>query len=259
MRQHLETHIKPMLAEHPALGAVLDAAGIGCTGCSLGTCRVKDILEIHNLDPDASHALLTRMGAIIHAGRPFEVPVLERKAAPAKSTLCPPIARMVEEHTHILKVIGLIPELTLALERNPAPALELLGECLGFIRTYADRYHHAKEEDILFRFFDPESEIIGVMFQDHCDGRQHMAAMAAAIGLGDAAAAAAGLRAYGELLRGHIHREDHILYPWMDRTLTMRQVGELFQRCAAVEAAFGEQPKQHEAFAAALEGRLLTL
>jgi hemerythrin-like domain-containing protein len=36
--------------------------------------------------------------------------------------------------------------------------------------------------------------------------------------------------AYRELLTEHIRKEDEILYPWMDRELSVKQVGELFSK-----------------------------
>ncbi len=251
MREHLQSHIKPLMDRHPALGPILETAGIGCTTCSLGTCRIVDILDIHNLDTQQTQSLLQAMGEIIHGGEPFEVPHLERKAAPVNSAFCPPIARMVEEHTHIKRFLALIPDLVQALHRDPDATLPLLARGLDFIRNYADRYHHAKEEDILFGFFD-KADILEVMLQDHVQGRAHVQAMAEGIATRHLAAIETHLRAYGELLNGHIQREDTILYPWMDRTLTTRQVGELFARCMEVEARFGGQPAEYEAFVAAL-------
>lgn len=257
MKAHLESNIKDLLAGHPALGATLASAGIGCTTCSLGTCRIKDILEIHNLDTESTRVLLTRMGEVLYPGLPFEVPLLERKALPAKGGFCPPIARLVQEHTHILRFISLIPELVRTLEQDPDAGLALVARGLIFIRNYADRYHHAKEEDILFGFFATGSEILQVMLEDHGHGREHGAEMAAGLEQSDPGRVATHLQAYGELLRGHIQREDTILYPWMDRTLTMREVGELYARCAEVEARFGQGPKEQEAWVAALENQLL--
>ena len=105
MQQQLEQSIQSLLTRFPALGDVLAQAGIGCTTCSLGSCRVVDILEIHNLGAEASRTLLQRMGEVIFAGAPFEVPLLERRAEPDRGAFCPPLARMVEEHRTILRVI----------------------------------------------------------------------------------------------------------------------------------------------------------
>jgi hemerythrin-like domain-containing protein len=63
----------------------------------------------------------------------------------------------------------------------------------------------------------------------------------------DAPAVAEHLKAYGELLAGHIKKEDEILYPWMDRQLTTTQIGELFSRFAAVNDTAGAGFTDHYA------------
>ncbi len=256
MREHLDIHIKPLMDQHPGLGAVLETAGIGCTTCSLGTCRVRDILEIHDLGPEATRDLLTAMGRVIHGEAPFEVPDLPRRAPAARSAFCPPIRRMVEEHTYILRVIACFPALLKALAADFDAARPLADRVLDFVRTYADRYHHAKEEDHLFGLVEADADILKVMLQDHVDGRAHVRAVAEALDARDLATAGARLQAYGELLTGHIQREDTILYPWINRRLTDRQVGELFAACMKEDQAFGEAPSRMEAFVADLETAL---
>lgn len=256
MQAHLDTFIKELMDRHPALGTVLTEAGIGCTSCSLGSCRIKDILEIHDLDTEQTRQLLTRMGEIIYAGAPFDVPDIQRQTAEPRSGFCPPIARMVEEHTHIKRLIALTPRLIQALQSDFDAAAPWLIRGLDFIRTYADRYHHAKEEDILFGYFNPESDILKVMLRDHDEGRAHVMAVAEGLASRDLQQISRHLIAYGELLSGHIHREDSILYPWMDRSLSTRQVGELFGRCLQVEREFGDLPAIQEAFVAELERHL---
>lgn len=257
MQQHLDSHIKPLMEQFPALGGILDEAGIGCTSCSLGTCRVQDILEIHDLDTEQTQTLLGKMGAVIFGDRPFHLPPIQRKVAAPKAAFCPPIQRMVVEHTFILRVIALVPGLVEALRQDFAKGRPLADRVLEFIRTYADRYHHAKEEDILFKFFDQGSDILQVMLRDHQDGRAHVGAAAAALNIEDLEAIAHHLHAYGELLKSHIQREDTILYPWMDRTLSDHHVGQLFSQCMAVERQFGTIPAEQEKAVQAMELALL--
>lgn len=253
MREQLDRNIKELMDQHPDLDGILEAAGIGCKSCSLGTCRVKDILEIHDLDSARIHALLLRMGEVIHGGAPFEVPMLERKATEPRASFCPPIARMVEEHVWIKRLLARIPDLLAALARDWAGTASQVERSLEFVRTYADRYHHAKEEDLLFAYFDRESDILRAMCRDHAEGRDHVRNVAEALAARDLARVEHHLRAYGELLTGHIHREDTILYPWMDRSLSTRQVGELYAACLEVERGFGAEPAKQEAFVLNLE------
>jgi len=104
---------------------------------------------------------------------------------------------------------------------------------VDFIRSYADRFHHAKEEDILFACFDPGLDILKAMHEDHDRGRAHVRGVVEALEQGDREGVAAHLAGYAGVLSEHIKKEDEILYPWMDRNLSVRQVGELFARVSS--------------------------
>jgi hypothetical protein len=41
--------IQDVVKDHPKIGDILDEYGIGCTGCSVGICLVKDVVGIHYL------------------------------------------------------------------------------------------------------------------------------------------------------------------------------------------------------------------
>ena len=73
----------------------------------------------------------------------------------------------------------------------------------------------------------------------------------------DAGGVARNLAEYGEILTEHIRKEDEILYPWMDRNLTTRQVGELYARFREVDETFLEAGERYEAFVRSLEGQYL--
>jgi hemerythrin-like domain-containing protein len=106
----------------------------------------------------------------------------------------------------------------------------LILEGVYFIRNYADKFHHAKEEEILFKSFDENLDILKVMHEDHEKARGHARAIEEAVKTKDRQAAAKHLIAYQELLTEHIRKEDEVLYPWMDGKLSTRQVGDLFSK-----------------------------
>jgi hemerythrin-like domain-containing protein len=132
----------------------------------------------------------------------------------------------------------------------------LVVDTVDFIRSYADRYHHAKEEDILFKEFDESLDVVKVFNEDHTIGRGHVKAILAALETGDNRAVKEHFIAYRELLAGHIKREDEVLYPWMDRNLSTAQVGRLFARFTDVDTRFTEVRLQQESFVKTLEDRL---
>ena len=44
-----EAAINKVIAEHPAIGAILQKHEIGCVTCGVGICLVKDVVAIHAL------------------------------------------------------------------------------------------------------------------------------------------------------------------------------------------------------------------
>lgn len=254
MQELLNTGIKDIIARSPETGKLLEEYDIGCTTCQLGSCMLKDIVSIHNLPPERERELFTRMGAILFPGREVILPASTAKqTAPARNgSYSPPVRRMVEEHTFIKKLLGLIPQRIIATDITTTDGKALIERMLYFIRNYADRYHHAKEEDILFGYVDRSSDIISVMLSDHVNGRNHVKGIAEALQRGDKDAVVNGFIAYRDLLTEHIRKEDDILYPWIDRQLSTHQVGELFSRCAAVDTDFTAVREECESFVNAL-------
>lgn len=137
---------------------------------------------------------------------------------------------MVDEHKLILRMIALVEHNTTLLEDGKFRNWQFYLDAVDFIRNYADRFHHAKEEDVLFieliKNGMPEKQSpIEAMHMEHDQGRAHVRAMEEAAQkaldgeLGQAAVIAEHAKSYAALLRGHIEKEDDILYPLAERVL----------------------------------------
>lgn len=164
----------------------------------------------------------------------------------------PPTQILVEEHTLILQALDAL-EQKLAQVENGAPADRAYFEkAVEFIRTFADRCHHGKEEDLLFktmvdRGFPREVGPIAVMLHEHEVGRAFVRGMAeaAASAATDPAAARRIIengRGYIQLLRAHIDKENSILFPMADNVLGPEDHAYLekeFERFEAEETGAG--------------------
>jgi hemerythrin-like domain-containing protein len=137
---------------------------------------------------------------------------------------------MVEEHRLILRMIALVEQNVELLEQGRCRNWQFFLDAVDFIRNYADRYHHAKEEDVLFvalvaNGMPPRQSPVEAMHLEHDQGRAHVRAMEAAADRalqGDASRIhelAGHARGYATLLRSHIDKEDKILYPLAERVL----------------------------------------
>jgi len=255
MERYLRTPIKEIIGKHPAVGAVLEEYRIGCVPCSVGTCLLADIVEIHDLSREDEGTLMARIAAVVAPGQVAALPEprTRRPEATRKFSYSPPMKSLVEEHGRIKRFLAVLPSVIDRFDARSEADRGLVRGGLDFVRSYADRFHHAKEEDILFSLFDPDLDILKAMREDHERGRAFARAAGEALARGDGEGIAANLRGYAGVLSEHIRKEDEILYPWMDRNLSMRQVGELFARFRAVDERFEEDRKKYESFVGRLE------
>lgn len=137
---------------------------------------------------------------------------------------------LVEEHRLILRMIALLEKNAPRTAAGEYRNWQFYLDGVDFIRNYADRFHHAKEEDVLFAALvangmPKEHSPVAAMLMEHDQGRELVRAMEAAV-----LAARAGdttvfqviadkAMGYAALLRDHIGKEDQVLYPLSERIL----------------------------------------
>lgn len=153
-----------------------------------------------------------------------------------------------EEHRLILRVAGALERL-LDSAAVGEPDWIALERSVEFLRRFADLCHHGKEEDLLFTELEDQglprdTGPIAVMLHEHEQGRALVQAMARALDRareGDEAAMArlvnAG-RGYGDLIRGHIRKEDEVLFAMADQMVTGPACRRL---CDAYDQACGRR------------------
>lgn len=175
---------------------------------------------------------------------------------------------LVEEHEVILRIIAVLNASVEKLQAGQEVSPEVFQQAIDFIRTFADRCHHGKEQDLLFpalerRGFPRESGPIGVMLYEHDQGRAFVRQMAEAMeawARGEEEAKLqllSGARGYAQLLSQHIQKENQILFPMADRALSAADQQELLEKFAGVEEAMDEGLHQrYVAMVEALEKQL---
>ncbi len=142
---------------------------------------------------------------------------------------------LMDEHRLILRMIALLERNAERTAKGEYTNWQFYLNGVGFIRNYADRFHHAKEEDVLFKALikngmPEQNSPVAAMLMEHDQGRGYVkvleaATQAALTGTTDAAGEiVANARAYAALLREHIEKEDDVLYPLSERIIpqTMR-------------------------------------
>ena len=152
------------------------------------------------------------------------------------------VESMMQEHELIVSVLASLQALAERLASGGLVVRQDLADFGRFFRDFADKCHHGKEEDRLFvkmveAGFPQDSGPIAVMLAEHDAGRQEVRGL---LGIGAGAgplnemervSAIDYARQLVPLLYAHIQKENNILYPLAQSTITPEEFARLDQSC----------------------------
>jgi len=161
-----------------------------------------------------------------------------------------PIEVLEAEHRVIQKMVAGMSVLADQLEGGEPADVALLESIVAFLRTFADRCHHGKEETFLFpalirRGVPSHGCPIGGLTMEHQKGRVIVGELADAIrgcAAGDAPARedlVKSLRALVAFYPNHIWKEDYLLFPLAGKVLTPQDQQDLMDEFETVERELG--------------------
>lgn len=166
------------------------------------------------------------------------------------------IELMVSEHKNIKRMLKVIRTMCIKVLNNETVDFEDFYKVIDFVRSYADRHHHAKEENILFKKMGDElgekvaKGPVAGMFVEHDMGRHYMGNLEAALKKyeeGDKDSRVdiiANAISYTELLQRHIDKEDTAIYTFARRALSKEAMESVEQSCRDVEDTASKQGTQ---------------
>lgn len=172
-----------------------------------------------------------------------------------------PIGPLMVEHRLIERMLVVLEQGLGRMKDSDRADTDLIAIGVDFFRTYADRTHHGKEEDILFRelaakpLTEGEATTMRRLMQEHAWARQAVGKLAAANAryrTGDAAALHTILYELGKLIEfypKHIDTEDRDFFiPVMDH-FTPTEQQEMLAKFQQFDAR-----QIHDRYAAIVEG-----
>ena len=158
-----------------------------------------------------------------------------------------------KEHQLILKYIDLMERyIEFSLENSNKPILlDKAEEFIGFIQKFADEFHHAKEENILFKHLAAPGVLthcnpLPQMLTEHDLGRKYVQEMKDSLTNKDLNKLIESTRNYGKLLKEHIQKEDNILYPMAENGIVDPEKNTLRNEYNNVETQIGAQDVWNE-------------
>lgn len=166
-----------------------------------------------------------------------------------------PTADLAEEHGGITLMLKIMEKAAKRL-RSGEVKKEHLDKIVEFLRNFADKCHHGKEEGILFPEMSkkpsnrkPINELLG----EHMAGRDLIRGMAESLknyhkGNPDAIHIAVNMEEYIGLLTEHIKKENLVLFPKADKQLSQKlqeEMEEKFEEFEKTVIGEGVHEKYH--------------
>lgn len=157
------------------------------------------------------------------------------------------ISLLMENHINVRRMLAVIRKMCDGLNDGAAVDENDIRQMIDFNRSYADEYHHAKEENILFpemiRYIPPADGIInGVMLPEHEEGRLHTGNAEKALNQyleelsdGPEQAMIHEILLYADVLEEHTIKEDNVLYMIAEQHMPEEIFSDMDGRCRAFE------------------------
>ena len=171
-----------------------------------------------------------------------------------------PTEDLIHEHKAIKVMLKIMSRIADNIKTNKGFDTKDVENIVDFLKTFADKCHHGKEETALFPALvlagiPKESGPVGVMLHEHTIGRNYIKEISS--GLENYKAGnthsgeliAAGLTNYVTLLQSHIQKEENILFPMADRILSEQKQNEIVEQFEKIEeevVGHGVHEKYHE-------------
>lgn len=151
---------------------------------------------------------------------------------------------MMKEHRVIERMLVILSKASDRLASGQDVDPKLYVQAVDFLKNFADKCHHTKEEKLLFekmmeRGVSGEVGPIAVMMREHQDGRAHVKKLDELSKEKMTEKTKEGLiessSTYVDLLSKHIQKEDNVLYPLANQILGKTDQEELERGFEEVE------------------------
>ena len=161
---------------------------------------------------------------------------------------------MMDEHKYISRGLKVFRKLSIEILNTNTVDFESYEKMILFVRNYADKHHHNKEEVVLFKKMETqlgEKMVKGPlsgMYIEHDLGRQHITLLEEALArvkagdLDSQVDIIANSICYSDLLTRHIDKEDKLIYTFARRALSETDIEDINISCENLES---ESTKNH--------------
>lgn len=177
-----------------------------------------------------------------------------------KITEMKPTEDLITEHKAIKTMLIIMSKIAENITEGKEVDTNDIEKITDFLKTFADKCHHGKEENALFPALveagiPNEGGPVGVMLHEHVLGRGYIKEISTSTEKfkeGDAGSLqiiAESLAGYVNLLNNHIRKEENILFPMADKVLSKEKQDEVYTTFEEIEekvVGHGVHERYHE-------------
>jgi len=155
---------------------------------------------------------------------------------------------LYNEHEIIKSVIKQGEKIAALSNSNPVLFKNITSELIVFFRNYADRFHHYKEEMLLFPLICEKNEmlkdsIIEEMLENHGDFRNYVKSIESALNSGNNTECNKLLSEYTEKLLNHIAVEDDELFQMAETLFDDKELEKMYYDFQDIDRELGLEIK----------------
>lgn len=147
---------------------------------------------------------------------------------------------LVDEHKNIVRYYVFLRKICCDIMEGAKVDVELLRQCVDFGRNYADKYHHGKEEEILFKIMIEQSGDVGQklirngMLVEHDLARFYLDELEHSLNAYESNSGTenkydiiVSAGSYANLLRRHVEKENKVVYTFAERELSPEELDKV--------------------------------
>ncbi len=171
-----------------------------------------------------------------------------------------PTEDLIHEHNAIKIMLSIMKKIAENIRNEKGVDTKDVEEIVDFLKTFADKCHHGKEENALFHALvkagiPNENGPVGVMLHEHVIGRGYIKDIGTSTDRykkGNSQSVeliADSLLNYVNLLENHIQKEENVLFRMADKVLPAQIQDEIYEQFEKIEEeviGHGVHEKFHE-------------
>ena len=156
---------------------------------------------------------------------------------------------LYDEHTIIVNAIDTAKQLKSLIGKDDSHYEQTVRDLIRFFRNYADKFHHYKEEQILFpemikKNYLLDEGVVKEMFENHGDFRDMVKKTEQYLDAKDYHAAQKQLEKYGEALLDHIAVENDEVFQIAETLFNADELETIYFRFQDVDREIGKDLKE---------------